>query len=170
MNDKQFDLLVIGAGPGGYVASIRAAQLGLKVGVIEKSELGGVCLNWGCIPTKALIRSAEIYNTFKNAKKFGLVLDSYDFKFEQVVKRSRQIAARSSKGIAYLLKKNGVTHIQGTAKIKNSKEVDLLNESGEVTESLKTGKIIIASSEATCASQGGPIMSPIAKIPGIFVS
>ncbi|MGV6820190.1 MAG: dihydrolipoyl dehydrogenase [Parvularcula sp.] len=115
-----FDLIIIGAGPGGYVAAIRAAQLGLKTAVIEREHLGGVCLNWGCIPTKALLRSAEVYRNMTHAEQYGLTADKIGFDLEAVVKRSRQVSAQLSKGVAGLLKKNKVTVIDGEARLDGS--------------------------------------------------
>ena len=101
-----YDVVVIGAGPGGYVAAIRASQLGLKTAVIEREHLGGICLNWGCIPTKALLRSAEILRYMKHAKEFGLSADNISFSLEEIVKRSRGVSKQLSSGVAGLLKKN----------------------------------------------------------------
>ena len=113
----KFDLIVIGAGPGGYVAAIRAAQLGLKTAVVEREHLGGVCLNWGCIPTKALLRSAEVYDLLRHARDFGLAADNVRFDAEAVVRRSRDVSRRLNRGVAGLLKKNGVSVIWGEAKL-----------------------------------------------------
>ena len=112
-----FDVVVIGSGPGGYVAAIRAAQLGLKVACVEKAELGGICLNWGCIPTKALLRTAEVLELFHRAGEFGLKAGAVEVDFPAVIKRSRDVAARISKGVAFLLKKNQIEHVAGTAKL-----------------------------------------------------
>ncbi|MEC8042759.1 MAG: FAD-dependent oxidoreductase, partial [Pseudomonadota bacterium] len=98
MASKSFDVVVIGAGPGGYVAAIRAAQLGLNVACVERENLGGICLNWGCIPTKALLRSAEVYHQFERAKEFGLSVDKFGFDLDAVVDRSRKVAAQMSGG------------------------------------------------------------------------
>ena len=111
----KFDLVVIGSGPGGYVAAIRAAQLGMKTAIIEREHLGGICLNWGCIPTKALLRSAEVYDLMRRAGEFGLAADSVRFDAKAVVQRSRGVSQRLNKGVAGLLKKNGVTIIWGEA-------------------------------------------------------
>jgi dihydrolipoamide dehydrogenase len=114
-----FDLIIIGSGPGGYVAAIRASQLGLKTAVVEKSELGGICLNWGCIPTKALLKSAQVFNYMKHSTDYGIQLEG-DVKpdFEAIVKRSRTVAENMSKGIQFLFKKNNIEVIQGFGKIK----------------------------------------------------
>jgi dihydrolipoamide dehydrogenase len=110
-----YDLVVIGAGPGGYVAAIRAAQLGLKVACIEREGLGGICLNWGCIPTKALLRSAEVLDLIHRAKEFGIIVEGVRVDFPAIIKRSRDIAAQISKGVAFLFRKNKIDHIVGTA-------------------------------------------------------
>lgn len=117
MADSQFDVIVVGAGPGGYVTAIRGAQLGLKVAVVEKQHLGGICLNWGCIPTKALLRSAEVLHNMKNAAAYGLKVEKADFDLQAVVKRSRQISKQLNSGVGHLLKKNKVTVIDGEAKL-----------------------------------------------------
>ncbi|MBP9086624.1 MAG: dihydrolipoyl dehydrogenase [Kofleriaceae bacterium] len=110
-----YDVVIIGAGPGGYVAAIRAAQLGLKVACVEREGLGGICLNWGCIPTKALLRSAEVLELIHRAKEFGIIVDGVRFDFPAIIKRSRDISAQISKGVAYLFRKNKIDHIVGTA-------------------------------------------------------
>ena len=111
----KFDLIVIGSGPGGYVAAIRASQLGLKTAIVEREHLGGICLNWGCIPTKALLRSAEVYDLFRHATDFGLAADNVRFDARAVVQRSRDVSQRLNRGVAGLLKKNDVTVIWGEA-------------------------------------------------------
>ena len=111
------DVVVIGSGPGGYVAAIRAAQLGLRVACVERAELGGICLNWGCIPTKALLRSAEVLELFHRAKEFGLAADNVRADFGAIIQRSRDVAAKISKGVAFLLKKNQIEHVAGTARL-----------------------------------------------------
>ena len=108
MSDTQFDLVVIGAGPGGYVAAIRAAQLGLKTAIVEKQHLGGVCLNWGCIPTKALLSGAALAQQFKHAEQFGFTLNTVDFDIQKLVHHSRQVSEQLVQGIGQLLKKNSV--------------------------------------------------------------
>ncbi len=113
-----FDLIVIGSGPGGYVTAIRGAQLGMKVAIVERDKLGGICLNWGCIPTKALLRSAEVYRNFQHAKDFGLSVEGVSFDPQAVVKRSRGVADRLSKGVAFLMKKHKITVIEGEARLE----------------------------------------------------
>ncbi|MBC8216273.1 MAG: dihydrolipoyl dehydrogenase [Candidatus Marinimicrobia bacterium] len=130
-----FDIIVIGAGPGGYVAAIRAAQLGKKVVVVESAELGGVCLNWGCIPTKALLKNAEVYASVKAAKKFGIRVDGISVDWGKNIKRSRDVAKKLSRGIDYLFKKNDVTKISARGKILDAHTVEWTDIEG------KTGKI-----------------------------
>src|SRR3954451_5241421 len=110
-----YDVVVIGSGPGGYVAAIRAAQLGFKVACVERENLGGICLNWGCIPTKALLRSAEVFDTFQHAKEFGIIAGEVRADFQAIIQRSRGIADKVSKGVGFLFRKNKITHIAGTA-------------------------------------------------------
>jgi dihydrolipoamide dehydrogenase len=143
MAEKQFDVTVIGAGPGGYVAAIRAAQLGMKVGIVERDKLGGICLNWGCIPSKALLKSAELYNSFKKADEFGFSYKELTFDFGKIIKRSRDVADRISKGVEYLMKKNKIEVLSGTAKLtgKNSIEV---SKDGKVVEVIKSKFTILA--------------------------
>ncbi len=123
MSDKNYDVVIIGAGPGGYVAAIRAAQLGLKTAVVEREHLGGICLNWGCIPTKALLRSAEIYDYMRHAQDYGLSAEKIGFDPAAVVQRSRNVSGRLNGGVAMLLKKNKVDVIWGEAKIAKPGEV-----------------------------------------------
>jgi dihydrolipoamide dehydrogenase len=119
MSEPTYDVVVIGSGPGGYVAAIRAAQLGLKVACVERESLGGICLNWGCIPTKALLRSAEVLETLERAREFGIIVEgTVRADFAAIVQRSRDVAGRISKGVAFLLKKNGVAHVAGTAALR----------------------------------------------------
>ena len=117
MADHQFDLIVVGGGPGGYVAAIRAAQLGMKTALIEREHLGGICLNWGCIPTKALLRSAEIYRQLQHLDAYGLAADNPRVDLAKVVKRSRGVAAQLSGGVKHLLKKNKIVVVDGHAKL-----------------------------------------------------
>ena len=130
----QYDVLIIGSGPGGYVTAIRAAQLGLKTAIVEREHLGGICLNWGCIPTKALLRSAEIYHYMENAESYGLKADNVGFDAAAVVKRSRGVSGRLNGGVGHLLKKNKVDVIWGEAKISNPGEVIVSKSSKEPME------------------------------------
>ena len=118
MADSSFDVIIIGAGPGGYVTAIRAAQLGLKTAVVEKAYFGGICNNWGCIPTKALLRSAEIYHLMQHAGDYGLAAEKISFDLQAVVKRSRGVVKRLNDGVGYLFKKNKVTVIWGEATLE----------------------------------------------------
>ncbi len=138
-----YDLIIIGSGPGGYVAAIRAAQLGLKVGVIERSELGGICLNWGCIPTKSLLKSGQVYTYTQHAADYGIsVTGEIKPDFEKMVQRSRAVADGMSKGIQFLFKKNKIEHIQGTGKLKNNKTVEVKANDGTVQEITATHIIL----------------------------
>jgi dihydrolipoamide dehydrogenase len=122
---NKYDIIILGSGPGGYVTAIRASQLGLKTAIVEKESLGGVCLNWGCIPTKALLKSAEVFNYLKHAEDYGLTVSGADKDFDKVVARSRGVADGMSKGVQFLLKKNKVDVINGFGKIKPGKKVDV---------------------------------------------
>ena len=130
-----YDLLVIGSGPGGYVAAIRASQLGLKTAVVERESLGGICLNWGCIPTKSLLKSAQVYEYFLHAADYGIEIDgSVKPDFEKVVGRSRSVAEGMSNGIQFLFKKNKIEVINGTGKLKSPGVVAVTGADGKVTE------------------------------------
>jgi len=140
----KYDIIIIGSGPGGYVAAIRASQLGKNVAVVEKAELGGVCLNWGCIPTKALLKSAQVFNYASHAADYGVKIDgTIKPDFQAMVKRSREVAEGMSKGIQFLFKKNKIDHIKGYGKIKPGKVVEVTNETGEVTN-YEASHIILA--------------------------
>lgn len=139
---QNFDMVVIGAGPGGYVAAIRGAQLGLKVACIEREHLGGICLNWGCIPTKAMLRSAEVYHLMHRAKDFGLKADGIGYDLDAVVKRSRGVAKQLSGGIGHLFKKNKVTVIMGEAKLAGKGRVTVKTDKG--TEEVTAKSIVLA--------------------------
>ncbi len=130
---SKYDLIVIGSGPGGYVAAIRASQLGMKVGVVEKSELGGVCLNWGCIPTKALLKSAQVFEYINHSEDYGIKVKDAKADFTGMVKRSRDVAGGMSKGIQFLFKKNKIDHIAGYGTLKKGKKVEVKDEAGKVT-------------------------------------
>ncbi len=138
-----FDVIVIGSGPGGYVTAIRASQLGLKTAIVEKESLGGVCLNWGCIPTKALLKSAQVFEYIQHAEDFGINVKDANADFGSVVKRSRGVADGMSKGIDFLMKKNKIEVIMGTAKVKAGKKVDVEDADGKTTE-YSASNIIIA--------------------------
>ncbi|UPH70652.1 dihydrolipoyl dehydrogenase [Abyssibius alkaniclasticus] len=142
MAAQVFDVVVIGAGPGGYVAAIRAAQLGKKVAVVERENLGGICLNWGCIPTKALLRSAEVFHLMERAKEFGLSADKIGYDIDAVVKRSRGVAKQLSGGVGHLLKKNKVTVIMGEAKLAGAGKVAVKTDRG--SDELQAKSIIVA--------------------------
>jgi dihydrolipoamide dehydrogenase len=138
-----YDIIVIGSGPGGYVAAIRASQLGLKAGVIERAELGGICLNWGCIPTKALLKSAQVFHYIQHASEYGISTGEAKPDFEAIVKRSRAMADQMSKGVQFLFKKNKIDHIQGMGKILPGKIVEVTDPAGKVT-SYSANHIILA--------------------------
>lgn len=142
----QYDLVVVGSGPGGYVAAIRASQLGLKTAIIEKAELGGICLNWGCIPTKALLKSAQVFEYIKHAGDYGITVADSKHDFAAVVKRSRGVADGMSKGIQFLMKKNKIEVIAGTAKLLAAGKVEVTEASG--TKKTVEGKNIILATGA----------------------
>jgi len=130
----KYDIIVIGSGPGGYVTAIRAAQLGFKTAIIEKENLGGICLNWGCIPTKALLKSAQVFKYINHAEDFGLNKVEASFEFPNVIKRSRGVADNMSKGIQFLMRKNKIDVISGAGKVKKDRKVDVTDAEGKVTE------------------------------------
>lgn len=143
--DNSFDVAVLGAGPGGYVAAIRAAQLGFSTVMIEKDKSGGICLNWGCIPTKALLRNAEILHNIKHSSEFGINIDNYSVDFPKIIRRSRDISDKISKNVDGLLKKNGVENIKGTGKIKTADgpvTLEIVNNGD--TREVSADKLIIA--------------------------
>ena len=129
----QYDLIIIGSGPGGYVAAIRASQLGLKVGVVEKEDLGGVCLNWGCIPTKALLKSAQVFQYIQHAKDYGIEVDGFKADFGGMIKRSRDVAGGMNKGVQFLFRKNKVDAIMGYGKALPGKKVEVTDAAGKKT-------------------------------------
>jgi len=131
---SKYDVIVIGSGPGGYVAAIRASQLGMKVGVVEKAELGGICLNWGCIPTKALLKSASVFEYIQHAADYGINVKEATPDIKGMVKRSRDVAAGMSKGIQFLFKKNKIDHIQGYGKLKKGGKVEVKDAAGKTTD------------------------------------
>ncbi len=143
-----FDVIVIGSGPGGYVAAIRASQLGLKTAVVEREHLGGICLNWGCIPTKALLRSADVWHTLQHLKDFGFAADNPRFDLEAVVKRSRGVAGQLSNGVKFLMKKNKITVIDGTATLKGKGVVSVTARDNKVTDYTATNIILATGARA----------------------
>ena len=142
MAETKFDMIVIGAGPGGYVAAIRGAQLGLKVAIVEREHMGGICLNWGCIPTKALLRSSELFHLMHRAKEFGLKAEGIGYDLDAVVKRSRQVAKQLNSGVNGLMKKNKVTVFMGEATLPAKGKVSVKSEKG--TEELQATAIVLA--------------------------
>ena len=142
MSTQSFDVVVIGAGPGGYVAAIRAAQLGLKAAIVEREHMGGICLNWGCIPTKALLRSADVFHLMHRAKEFGLSADKIGFDLDAVVQRSRGVSKQLNQGIGHLMKKNKVTVFMGTATIPSKGKVTVTSDKG--TEEITAKNIVLA--------------------------
>jgi len=140
----KYDIIILGSGPGGYVTAIRASQLGFKVAVVEKENLGGICLNWGCIPTKALLKSAQVFDYLKHAADYGLTINGeVDKDFDAVIARSRGVADGMSKGVQFLMKKNKIEVIDGFGKVKPGKKVDVTDKDGKVTE-ISADHIIIA--------------------------
>lgn len=141
--ETKFDLIVLGGGPGGYVAAIRAAQLGMKAAVVEREHLGGVCLNWGCIPTKALLRSSEINHLLQNLGEFGFTAENISFDLPKIVKRSRGIAKQLASGVSHLLKKNKITVFDGQGKLAGPQRLEVTKE-GKPAVMLEAPHIILA--------------------------
>ena len=141
--EQKFDVAIIGSGPGGYVAAIRASQLNLKTVLIERDKLGGICLNWGCIPTKALLKNAEIISQLKHAKDFGITIDNYSVDFEKVIKRSRRVADTNSKGVEFLMKKNNISVVYGSAKVTSANSIEIQSTEGKFSK-IQAENIIIA--------------------------
>jgi dihydrolipoamide dehydrogenase len=139
----KFDIVIIGSGPGGYVTAIRAAQLGFKTAIIEKENLGGVCLNWGCIPTKALLKSAQVFNDIKHANEYGIIAEHVKPDFPSIITRSRGVAQSMSKGVEFLMRKNEISVIRAYGRVKPGKKVELTKENGEI-ETIEADHIIIA--------------------------
>ncbi len=140
---QSYDLIVLGSGPGGYPAAIRASQLGMKVAIVEKESLGGICLNWGCIPTKALLKSAQVFEYIKHAKDYGITVEEYAHDFGAVIKRSRGVADQMSKGVAFLMKKNKIDVIMGYGRVKGDKTVEV-EKDGQKTDYTATKGVVIA--------------------------
>ena len=148
MAASDYDLIVIGGGPGGYVAAIRAAQLGLKTAVVEREHMGGVCLNWGCIPTKALLRTADIYDLFHRAEEFGLKAENIGFDLDKVVQRSRKVAGRLSSGVSMLMKKHKITVIEGEARLEKGDAAPSVIVTGDAGETRHGAKHVILATGA----------------------
>jgi dihydrolipoyl dehydrogenase len=144
MSDTDFDLVVIGAGPGGYVAAIRASQLGMRCAILEREQLGGICLNWGCIPTKALLRTSEVYRLLQQADAFGLRADNIGFDLAKIVERSRKIAEKLSNGVAYLMNKNNIAVIKARARLEGGGRVSLADKDGHPLPTIEAEHIIVA--------------------------
>ncbi len=144
-DDRTFDLAVIGAGPGGYVAAIRAAQLGMRVALIERDRLGGICLNWGCIPTKALLQNSMVLSLFRRAEEFGIHVENLRADFGVAVKRSRQAAERLSKGVEYLMKKNKVAVFMGEGRLTSARELEITDGAGKRTGGIRAERVLLAS-------------------------
>jgi dihydrolipoamide dehydrogenase len=142
-NMNQFDLIIIGSGPGGYVAAIRASQLGMKVAIIERESLGGICLNWGCIPTKALLKSAQVFEYLNHAADYGIKIADAEADFGAMIGRSRNVADGMSKGVQFLMKKNKITVIYGNAKLLRGKAVEVVTAEGK-SEIYSAKNVIIA--------------------------
>ena len=140
---NKFDLIIIGSGPGGYVAAIRASQLGLKTAIIERESLGGICLNWGCIPTKALLKSAQVFNYIQHASDYGIKIEGASADFDSMIKRSRDVAGGMSKGVNFLMNKNKIEVINGTGKLLRGKKVEVTAEDGKKT-AYEANHIIVA--------------------------
>lgn len=139
----KYDLIVIGSGPGGYVAAIRAAQLGMNVAVVERAELGGICLNWGCIPTKSLLKSAQVLDYARHAEAYGVQVTEAQPDFNAIIARSRGVAEKMSKGIQYLFKKNNITVLEGNGKLTSDKKVEVTDNTG-VSQLYEAQHIILA--------------------------
>ena len=140
---NNFDLIVIGSGPGGYVAAIRASQLGMKVAIVEKENLGGICLNWGCIPTKALLKSAQVFDYLNHAKEYGIEVNEVNANFQDIVQRSRNVAESMSKGVQFLMKKNNIEVIYGYGKILPGNRVEITQNEGGI-KILKANNVLLA--------------------------
>src|SRR5436305_10970306 len=139
----QYDLIVLGSGPGGYVAAIRAAQLGLKTAIVERELLGGICLNWGCIPTKALLRSAEVFHYLQHADAYGLSAEQPSFDIAKVIARSRAVAKQLNQGVAHLMKKNKITVLMGEGKLTGKGKLSVAAAEGQTTD-LAAKHVIVA--------------------------
>ena len=140
---NKYQIAILGGGPGGYVAAIRAAQLGFKTVVIDKDNLGGICLNWGCIPTKSLLKNAEIYDNVKNhGKEFGIYTKDLSFNFSEIIQRSRGISDKITKNVEMLVKKNKIDRIRGFGKLISQNEIEILDNDGKKNETISADKIL----------------------------
>ena len=142
MLTEKYEVVIVGGGPGGYVAAIRAAQLGMSVALIEREHLGGICLNWGCIPTKAMLKSAEVFSIFKKAEEFGIGADNINFNLEKIINRSKKIATQLSTGVKHLLSKHKVMVIEGTGSLKTENKIEVVSK--EQTREISANNIILA--------------------------
>src|ERR1700744_5344207 len=142
MADTSFDVIVVGGGPGGYVCAIRAAHLGLKTAVVERDRLGGICLNWGCIPTKALLRSSEIWHMMHRLNEFGFSADNFKFDIAKIVERSRKVSQQLSNGVGFLMKKHKITVIAGEAKLAGAGKLTV--KEGDKTNEYSAKNIVLA--------------------------
>src|SRR5579872_7037969 len=150
MTEQSFDIVVIGGGPGGYVAAIRAAQLGMKTAIVEKAQLGGICLNWGCIPTKALLRTSELYHLMHRADEFGLKCNGISFDIKKVVERSRNVAGQLSRGVSGLMKKNKVTVIDGHGKLAGKGKISVEKDGKKISDLTAKHIILAKIGRASC--------------------
>lgn len=156
--ENKYDIAVLGGGPGGYVAAIRASQLGFKTVLIDKDNLGGVCLNWGCIPTKSLLKNAELYDNMKNhAKDFGITVEGLSFDFGKIIKRSRDISARITQNVELLIKKNKIERIRGFGKLTSKNTIDVFDNDGNKINSVVAENIIVATGARTKSVPSFPI-------------
>jgi len=153
-NTNAFDLIVIGSGPGGYTAAVRASQLGMKVALVERDRLGGICLNWGCIPTKALLKNAEMLNLFRKSEEFGISHDNLRFDFSKIIQRSRGVADKSEKGVAFLMKKNNVATFTGSAKLAGKGMVEIYDANQKLKETISAARILLATGARARALPG----------------
>lgn len=154
---KKFEIAVLGGGPGGYVAAIKAAQLGFSTCVIEKDNLGGICLNWGCIPTKALLKSAEVYDLIKNkSDDFGITVNDLNFDFDKIIKRSRNVSKKVTKGVEFLMRKNKIERIKGFGKLTSKNEIEVY-ENDKLIETIEAENIIIATGARPKSIQSIPV-------------
>jgi dihydrolipoamide dehydrogenase len=155
-NTNAFDLIVIGSGPGGYTAAVRASQLGMKTALVERDRLGGICLNWGCIPTKALLKNAEMLNLFRKSEEFGISHDNLRFDFSKIIQRSRGVADKSEKGVAFLMKKNNVATFMGPAKLAGKGAVEIYDANQKLKETISASRILVATGARARALPGIP--------------